>query len=263
MIPSITVDGIWTSPLVQVVDVMPNGVYAYMLHDYQTALYNYKPRSLFISNDKLDDTKGYPEMVPFSPRPGVKLTEKLQWFWFGQIMLSYFGHSDLSRLTAIQEDFIKNAWRGLTKGHTAFTNGAGTDTRRCFITNANPDESMPILWENSCGGTTVELYDSVKHYRLSTYWYQVKALDPAKYEIWKGWTYLDHPQYFTKATNATPYGYNGGFTRVGPWRVDPIHYLGGRDVPVPIMATGGAVYVNADRVRLLEQGEMWPRPYNP
>jgi len=243
----------------------PPGIFAFVLHDYQTSEYfradwNYSvPRGLFDDRDKLANDKGWPEMVPFNPRIGVKLTERLQRFWFKQLMLSYFGHTDFDRLWIYQKSFIRDAWAGLTKGHTAFTNGRGTDTCRDFIRDLHDGAELPILWENTCGGSLIELYSN----RLYSKGYRVKTLKTADYELWKDWTFLDHPQFFTFATNATPYlvGTKDTLTKTGPWKVDPMHYLDGKHVPVPIISDAGYVFIEIHRVRILQTDEPTPPPY--
>ena len=110
----------------------PAGVFAFVLHDYQTSEFfrtdwNYSvPRGLLDDRDGLKNDRGWPEMVPFKPRVGVRLTRELQWFWFRQLILSYYGHSDFDQLTRAEKVYITGAWRGVTKGHTAFCNGIKT-----------------------------------------------------------------------------------------------------------------------------------------
>jgi hypothetical protein len=236
-----------------------------VLHDFQTSEYfredwGYSvPRGLFKDTDKLKNNQGWPEMVPFEPRVGVKLTEELQWFWFKQLILSYFGHTEVERLTLGEMEFMKSAWRGITKGHTAFCNNRGTDTCWDFIRDVNRNEELPVLWENTCGGTTVEL-NSTAIYAKG---HKVKTLRTSDYEIWKDWTFLDHPQFFTLGTNATPYqsGTKDRLTNSGPWKVDAMHYLEGRHVPVPILSATGHVFVETNRVRILNSSEPTPSPY--
>lgn len=243
----------------------PPGIFAFALHDFETSAYfredwGYSvPRGLFKDNDKLKNHLGWPEMVPFEPRVGVKLTEELQWFWFKQLILSYYGHSEFDRLTAGEKDFMKNAWRGITKSHTAFCNGRGTDRCRDFIRNVNIDKELPILWENTCGGTTLELNSTAVY----TKGHKVRTLRTSDYDAWKDWTFLDHPQFFTFGTNATPFkaGTADTFTKTGPWKVDPMHYLDGKHVPVPIISKAGHVFVEPERLRILDASEPTPSPY--
>jgi hypothetical protein len=245
----------------------PPGIFAFVLHDYQTSEYfragpgwGYSvPRGLFDDRDKLANDKGWPEMVPFDPRVGVKLTERLQWFWFRQLLLSYFGDTSFEMLNAAQKAFSKDAWTGLTKGHTAFTNGRGTDTCWDYIRNLNKGSELPVLWENTCGGSLLELTSVVPYSKG----YRVKTLKTSDFLVWRDWTFLDHPQFFTFGTNATPYlvGTKDTFTKTGPWKVDPMHYLHGKHVPVPIISDAGFVFIKRHRVRILQQAESTPSPY--
>lgn len=253
----------------------PVGHFAYVLHDrepyaileqseYYREDWGYcVPRGLLEDDDKLKNDRGWPEMVPLEPRTGVKLDERLQWFWMKQLVLSKYGISLIepmsgSRLVTIKEQFLQlpqwqrdymlNAWRGITKGETAFMNGKGTDHNRDFIRGENEDGEFPQLFENLCGGATIELYSRFPYGRG----YKVKTLRVADYETWKHWTYQDHPQYFFAGKNATPYlvGTVDTFTEVGPWKVDDMHYLDGKPVIVPILSAGDE-YVKVNRVRLL------------
>ena len=244
---------------------MSAAIFAFVLHDYQTseffrADWGYAvPRGLLMDNDRLKNKQGWPEMVPFKPRVGVKLTSELQWFWFKQLTLSYFGHMEVGNLRPNEMEFMQNAWRGITKGHTAFCNNKGTDTCHDFIRDVNRNNDVPVLWENTCGGTTVEL-NSREAYAKG---HKVKTLRTSDYETWKDWTFLDHPQFFTFGTNATPYqaGTEATYSTQGPWKVDPMHYLEGKHVPVPIISEAGHVFVEPHRVRILSFMESTPSPY--
>jgi len=244
----------------------PSGIFAFVLHDYQTSEYFRQdwntsvPRGLFDDTDRLKNERGWPEMVPLQPRVGVKLTERLQWFWFKQLILSYYGHSDFNRLSAAQKEFIREAWRGLTKGHTAFCNRRGTDTCWDYINGVNEGAELPILFENTCGGTVVELHSAEPHPKKG---YKVKTLKASDFELWQDWTFLDHRERFTLGTNATPYlvRTKDTFTKTGPWKVDQMHYLGGKDVPVPLISDAGHVFIQTNRVRILHDNEPFPLAY--
>jgi hypothetical protein len=243
----------------------PLSIFAFVLHDFQTTAFFRKdlgysvPRGLYEDHDKLKNEKGWPEMVPFEPREGVDLTAELQWFWFKQLVLSYFGHAELGKLLPEEMKFMKEAWRGITKGHTAFCNNKGTDTHRDFIRNVNKRAGLPMLWENTCGGSIIELSSTFKYSKG----YKVKTLKTSAYKQWKDWTYLDHPQFFSFATNATPYlsGTKNTYSMEGPWKVNPMHYLEGKDIPVPIISDAGHVFVEPNRVRILDPFESPPGPY--
>ena len=250
---------------------------AYFLHDWESpkyfsdAYHRSVPRSLVDPNDKLKDDSGYPEMVPMEPRVGVKLTEPLQWFMMKQLVLSKYGinliESDIGGTNTFKSQFYKfldvkqrnymvNAFLGLTKSWTAFMNGAGTELesgRRNYITEWNLDsKEYPMLFENSCGGNTHELASL----GLYSKGYKIKMLRVADYPLWRNYNYITHPQFFVKATNSTVIRFGSN------WRVDPFHYLDGRDVIVPLFCNENFVYVDADRVQLLK-GKPIPNVYFP
>jgi len=241
---------------------VPAPIYAFVLHDWQLAKYDYKPRSLFDPNDGLLDTVGYPEMVNLTPRPGIRLTEQLQWFMVKQLVLSKYNKNVnnkqefFGRLSSEEREYIVRAFCGLTKSQTAFTNNAGTEEesgRRNYIAGWNTGGEFPILFENTCGGTTVELFSNIKYANG----YKIKTLRNSDYEIWKNRTYKSHPQYFTKAVNATVIPYQG------KWRIDAMHYLDGKEVAIPIISETGYSFIATDRVILLNWNNSIPSPYYP
>lgn len=258
---------------------LPPGTWAQALHDYERREYfrpdlGYSvPRSLLNPKDKLTDAKGFPEMVPLAPRVGVKLTRNLQWFWVKLLVLSKYGielienstktfESEFKRiLSPIQQEYIKSAWRGLTKGHTAFTNGRGTDEFRDYISGINLSASEePMLWENTTGGSLLRL-EGLREYREG---YKVLTLKTSDFHLWKNFTPERNPGYFSNATNSTPLGFDGKPSLSGPWRVDPFHYLGGRPVWVPIISNTGETYIRKERVRILRDGDRFPpHAFNP
>ena len=255
-----------------------DGLFVFVLHDYQSSAFyrsaegvkwGYSvPRSLLEDKDKLDNEKGFPEMVPLKPRIGIKLTEPLQWFWCKQLILSKYGiivnnrTEYLARLSKSQRDYIGNAWRGLTKSFTAFTNQRGTDNCKDYINRVNlgDDFELPILWENTCGGHTLRV--NSKSIPNAQY-IEVKTLKLSEYEIWKTWTYKSNWEYFTLATNSTPYksGTVNQLSSTGPWKVDAMHYLGGADVPIPLISMNGYCFISAERVRPLGKITNKPYPY--
>jgi hypothetical protein len=264
---------------------LPPGVWAQARHDSERPEYFRKdlgysvPRSIFDPRDKLTDSKGFPETVPLSPRNGVKLTRELQWFWFAQLILSLYGikireSREGDRIVTWEEDFARKlapaqrekmlvAWAGLTKSFTAFTNGSGTDdpTRRDYVRKLRLGaRELPILWELTCGGSLLRLHSAAN----SGAGYKVLALNPARYNEWKDYDFKRNPGFFTLATNSVAKNLQGDFSIVGPWRVTPFHYLDNKDVPIPIMSNLGFVYIRADRVRILKEGDRFPpRAYIP
>jgi hypothetical protein len=244
-------------------------------HYYRADLGYPVPRSLY-AKDRLDDAKGFPEMIPGDPRVGVKLDRRLQWFWFKILVLAKTGVELVERIEAgrlvtfedqykrrrangiINPDmdlFLKNAWRGLTKSFTAFTNQKGTDNCIDFIRGiSNNTNQLPILWENTTGGALLRL-ESDRVYRQG---YKILALNPADYALWKNWTPASHPGFFTEATNSLPFGFDGIPTLRGPWRVDRFHYLNGSPVFVPILSNTGYFYIRKNRIRIMREGDPFP-----
>lgn len=258
------------------------GIYVFALHDFQTKYYfrtdwGYSvPRSLYEDKDKLINTEGYPEMVPLKPRMGVELTRRLQWFWVRQLVLSMYGisiyeHDGLSveedfqrKLDLTRQSFIIEAWRRITKGHTAFTNGRGTDTCIDYIGKNNTSStSLPILWENTCGGHT--LLVNSKTITDTMEWIEVKTLKASEYDKWKMADFR-LPQwrpFFTFGTNSVPFrsGTRNTFAKTPPWKVDPMHFLNGNNVPVPLISATGYVYVHRSRIRILGSIDQFPEAY--
>lgn len=262
------------------------GLYAYCLQDYESMDFfredwGYSvPRSLLDDKDKLNNMLGYPSMVPLKPRIGVKLTKELQWFWVKQLVLSAYGIELIEsnsvtfeqefnrRLLPTQQIYIKEAWRGLTRDNTAFTNGRGTNSVsggeecRDYIRGLNLSAEYPMLWENTCSGNTLRV--NSKTVPADAEWVEVRTLKTSEYGIWRNWNFRTHPELFTLATNSTPYlvGTRDTWTKTGPWKVDPMHFLGGKDVPVPLISAAGYVYVLRSRVRILVDPVRFPSVYN-
>lgn len=272
---------------------LPPGVWAQALHDWESPpgwdpkrrIESLKPaywredlgypvpRSLYRVKDKLKDWKGFPEMVPGNPRVGVKLTKNIQFFWVKLLALEKYKillvekpgqtfESEYNRLlNRDQRAYIGNAFRGLTKSYTAFTNQRGTDNCRDYVNRVNLGESEdPMLWENTTGGALLRL-ESTQIHRQG---YKVLTLKTSDYNIWKNWTPIDHPGYFTDSMNSSPLGFDGIPTLKGPWRSDRFHYLGGPPVWVPVISNTGYFYIKQNRLRILQQGEPFPpRSINP
>lgn len=273
------------------------GIYAYALHDFECDEFfrprNAKgewgynvPRSLLEDKDKLKNWNGYPEMVPFKPRNGVKLTETIQYWWAAQLVwskyrISIFPYRNSSghlftvkelfhtKLTKTQQEYIANAFYKLTADQTAFTNGSGTNDRneptgRCFLTNTGgPD--LPILWENGCGGNTYKV--GYKEVNSEMEYIELVTLKASEYSTWCTWKYDDpeHRWAFTYATNETPFlvGTINTLTNKGPWKVDAMHFLDGADVIVPLISNEGHVFVKASRVEIIRELYKYRRPYVP
>jgi len=249
------------------ISTLPAGrFFARGLHDYETEVWMFKPRSLFSSTDGLKDSAGYPEMIPLKKREGTKMTQGVQWLWFNQLLLTMFGHTNFKSLTFAQRDAAVRAWASLTSSARAFTNHAGTDPdegRRDYIRDLNLDGEYPQMFEVATGGNVFELTSTREHSYLGKRWYEIKTLDPLKVGDYKTWSRATHPEVFHVATNSTPFKNNGA------WIVDPFPQLAnvgypGRDVIYPLFSSGGINYVEVSRVKLMTDGDPYPpKAYNP
>lgn len=244
------------------VTTLPPGRFVRILHDYETAFYNYKPRSLFDPSDGLLDTVGYPETVSLRNRVGTQMTEAIQRLWFDQILLAMFGNVDFGSLHVFEKDAALRAWHSLTKSSEAFTNHAGTDVGVDYISGANMGADYPKLFELSCGGNVFELAAPNTENHEGKDWYKVKTLDPATLHSSINFNRRLHPELFHVATISTP------FKKDGQWVVDPfpqfanVGYSG--DVIFPVFSVGGVNYVDAARVTLMREGDPFPPyPYHP
>lgn len=246
----------------------------YVLHDQETAVYNHRPRQLDGAGGLLD-TMSYPEVVPLAFRDYINLTEAWQWFWFDQLMLSKYGHTNLSSLPQAEQDDMKRAWRDLTRGWTAFTNGRGTEANHDYISGTNVAAGLPGLSQLTCGGNVLELFDTTPVTAYGSLMYKVKVLDGSKpppdpHQV----NFRTAPAILNRATSVTPNGFDGGFSpKHGPWRVEDFPFMGGTPMYFPVASKGGAKserghdprgfdwvveLISAQRVRVVLPGEPIP-----
>jgi hypothetical protein len=257
------------------------GMFVFMKHDFQTSFYYRQgwgrsvPRMLQSDSDHLTNDDGFPQMVPGKPRIGVRMDYGIQWFIVKQFVLSRYGimlTGDIERgfksvLSTTQQTFIKEAFRQAFRDDTAFTNHSGIYNKRTgwsgksFIHNTG-GPSLPRIWENSCGGSTHRVNQKLITDDMD--WIEVATLDPAKFHEWREYNFIDNREYFVFATNSTPYlvGTRNTLTKTGPWKVDPMHMLGGAHVPLPLMSAGGKLQFERRRVEIMYNMTEFRTPYN-
>lgn len=273
------------------------GLYAYIKHDQETSFY-YRPRDargnwgynvprmLVSDRDHLDNTDGFPEAVPMSPRDGIRLTEELQWFIVGQFCWSRYWIDILekelpggrvvtvkeqfhSKLNRTQQDFLKEAFRQCFRDDTAFSNHSGIFnkktgewTGKSFIHDTGgPD--LPRMWELSCGGSTHKVASTTVTEDME--FIELVALKPSDYRTFRQHKF-DDPRYrheFFFAVNSTPFkvGTRDTLTNTPPWKADEMHFLGGAHVPLPFMSIHGKVKVARVRVQTLRDMREFRYPY--
>lgn len=257
------------------------GMFVFMRHDFQTSHY-YRaswgrnvPRMLQSDKDHLTNDDGFPQMVPGDPRIGVRMDYDIQWFIAKQFVLSKYGihlTGDFERafksvLSPTQQSYIKEAFRQAFRDDTAFTNHSGIYNKRSgewtgksFLHNTG-GPSLPRIWENSCGGSTHRINSKYVTDDMDTI--EVATLNPAKFHEWKDYNFIDNREYFVFATNITPYlvGTRNTLTKVGPWKVDPMHMLGGAHVPLPLMSRDGKLHFKRNRVDIMYNMLEFRNPY--
>jgi len=248
--------------------------YYVLLHDFETDVWEHRPRSLWSPDDTLDDEKGYPEMVPFTERKGMPLTQVLQWYWFDLCVLSQygtvFGTAAWNRLSLFEQRKIASEWGTFTDSKRFATNKVGTDVNANYI--AERIFGQPLLLgtakqlEVACGGNFVK---AVSHTPVNRF-----GDECIEVEVWNGiypapnaltFNWITHPHLVHRATISTPFGYDRLPSKTGPWRVDPFPFFGGGGSPYTLYFSSPN-YVPLNRVRRLKASEVAAvarSPYRP
>ena len=242
-----------------------------LLHDFETEAWEHRPRPLFAPDDGLLDDRGYPEMVPFTERRGMPLTQVIQWYWFDLCVLSQygtvFGTAEWNRLSRETQRKIASQWGTFTNSRRFATNNVGTDVNANYIAERILGQALKSgtarQLEVACGGNIVK---AASHAPVTRYG------DPClEIEVWDGiypapdaltFNWITHPHLVHRATIATPFGYDGQVSQTGPWRVDPFPFFGGAGSPYALYFSSPN-YVAAHRVRRLRKSELNRSPYQP
>lgn len=248
--------------------------YYVLLHDFETEVWEHRPRSLFAPDDSLGDDHGYPEMVPFTERKGMPLTQVIQWFWFDLCVLSQygtvFGTAAWNRLSRLEQRKIANEWGTFTDSKRFATNHAGTDVNANYIAErilGQPLQSGTAKQlEVACGGNIVK---AVSHAPVNRY-----SEPSIEIEVWNGiypapnaltFNWITHPHLVHRATISTPFGYDRLPSKTGPWRVNPFPFFGEAGSPYALYFSSPN-YVPLHRVRRLKVSEVAAvvrSPYRP
>lgn len=194
---------------------------------------------------------GLPDTVKLVDSTRVPLTPALQGYWFG--LLRQYAPA------AWTDDQVKIAWKSLTHGGRAFTNGHGWNNGYAdYINGVNLDAS-PMMYEPIItGGNVIALRSLTKVIIAGVLCYPVDVLDsnlsPTTYENTR-WT-------IQWATISRREGY---IAATGKWtREDKeirFPQLGDRDVPVPLLTRSGINFIPVARVRVLTSDDPIPNPY--
>ena len=220
-----------------------------VLHDYERA--SGLPRPLDPAY-VLDDHQGFPEMCPCKDYWFMPMTKAWQEYQFA-VLFQYAPPS------MTLED-KKRAWRNFYDTGKAICNkhgfsGRTEDDHADYINGTGESKGLPGLQSITMGGNVVKVIGDT-----DGDWIQVETLDGTKSPpSFSDCNRETHPHLIHVATNSTPFGYDGLWTKTGPWRVDPFPHNGGRHCCFPLVSRGPQ-FIRADRLGLVTLPHY---PYNP
>lgn len=247
--------------------------YYVLLHDFETDLWNHKPRSLFSDSDGLQNDKGYPETVPFVNRIGTLLTKEILWFMFDLCLLSQYGFTYKSRgwgeLTVTERRKAASEFETAFDSGRFITNGTGIDKYYNpigeEILGQAHREKLAKMWEVSTGGNIIRAVSHDPVSKIATDIDGVRRWTPClEVEVWDGqfpqpsasvFNRDTHPHLIHEATISTPFGFNGEVSQNPPWKVNPFPFFGGNGTPFPLLFSSPN-FVPTHRVRRLKVGEV-------
>jgi len=251
-----------TAGLLHTFRVPEEGTFSQLRHDFESAKWNYRPRTSRYDAESLDAAG--PETVGFQPFQAeyfVPLTEEMQWFQFNLLARAN---------PSLSTDELKARWRALTAGCRVFTEGhsidygnqlAGGDPSRNYadyILEMNLDNPQPIAWRAiSTGGNLVRLIESPT---------TIEAIDftkplPSVSEVW------EKPWLIHWATEETLDPLPSAITIDGEqrqtWRVRPFPHMRPVGTPFPIWGRGGRNRIaSAASLKSIANGQTFS-PYVP
>ncbi len=237
-------------------------ILAKLLPDTQVPQWHYRCRSYDLGIPR----KGVPQMVPFSPRVGTKLTREWQWFMMNQQIYYMVGIENFTeleldpmynwkRLAKAQRDSLTQWFNVMFDDHRFLTNDKGVNNCANYITGERLDLGLPIAWEVACAVNLVELVSTKRIPKYNTEWYEMKTLvgknsppslkdvnylkTPELIHVAVTWMYMDSTGVFT--TGDFPQVYNAfGYNKHSFY---------------PLISPEGKVLVETSRVKILPPGE--------
>lgn len=235
----------------------PGRKFGYLLHDYDLSGLSRPSR-----NKAARSALGLAETIKALHPVFMPLTEAWQRYWADLFSLSRFDKL-YAELDSSEINTINVAFKSVTKGNRAFTNGRGWDDGYADYINGVNLDATPMEQETiNCGGNVVELLSDIIRLGGKDV-YQVVTLDgdrppPNPLEV----NHKTTPWLIFKATISRREGYD---PRTGKWArediVIPFDQLQGHDVPIPFMGDGPSNYIEAERIRVLPDGAFLPDPY--
>jgi len=211
-----------------------------VLHDLELARWEFRGR-------------GDAEVFPGGVDAKSPLTQLVQEYWAYGLLWPHMP-------PAWSENRCKQAWRGLTTGNRAFTNGNGTDIYRDYISETNLGAADAAYDKfRVCGGGIVnvlggdaatEKFGGVAHRKVET-------LDGKKCLPWQ-----DMAEKYNYVI--TPWLVHLAVISSGN-QVFPFPQLDGADVPFPLLSPGGFNFLPVEILRKIDWIPQMraPCPYEP
>ncbi len=236
---------------------LPEGRWAFCLHDYQLAGvwgHDYKYRSY-------PKKKAVPETVTtYLKDKFVPLSPEWQWFWYRNLIYCAFGHFDETKLDREQKRDMHKAWLWLVKGTEMVTNRHGPESHWEVITGESENVGQDYIAHDGllAGGNIVRITGEMIR-KGGQVLYPFESLDGSKpppdiNEV----NVESRPDLLHRATISHFEQFEDG-----TFRVDPFPHLAKYNAHTVILNISiGQNYVPANRVVFLD-GYQTPNPYNP
>jgi hypothetical protein len=237
-------------------------IFAKLLPDTQVPQWHYRCRSYDMGIDI-----GVPQMVPFNPRDGTKMTEEWQWFLMNQQLYYMFGLENFNEdpsynyrhLSRDNRDRITKWFNVVFDDHRFLTNDRGVNNCRNYITGERLDKQLPMIWEVACAVNTIELVSTRRIMTQNSEWYEVKTLKGDRPPSVRDINYKTSPEFihvavtWQKAANGT-YS-TGDFPQV--WNAFGYN----KHSLYPLVSPEGKVLVETSRVKILPTGVRFTTPF--
>lgn len=237
--------------------VLPEGQWAFCLHDYQLeGVWDHDQR-----HRTFPRKKARPETVTtYRKDKFVPLTPEWQWFWYRNLIYCAFGHFDETKLSKEQTEDMHQAWLWLTKGTEMVTNRHGPETHWEVITGKSKNKGQDYIAHDGllAGGNIIRITgDQIRKGGQTLYPFE--SLDGSKPPPDINEVNVEtRPDLLHRATISH-------FEELddGTYRVDPFPHLAKYNAHTVILNISiGQNYVPVNRVKLLDRYET-PNPYNP
>lgn len=230
-------------------------------------LNNFEYRGVSRPTQKKNKPKvlGLPDTEKMLKARFTPLSYDWQHYWVDLFALRKYGKL-YDDLTDAETAVINLAFKGVTRGDAAFTNGRSREQGYADYINGVNIGAKPMEQETiDTGGNILELVGDLTRLRIGKMvpCYPVATLDGTRPPP-DPRTVNDRetPWLVFRATISRREGYN---QKTGKWaREDleiPFDQLGGVDVPIPFLGVGTVNYVDASRIRVLPESALLPAIY--